>query len=185
MKHQEALLFLCALTLSACTALAQTSDVLATNHPPANLTAARCQYTPAEESCRATSPQESSSSLNAQLPQRTPGPPYPPRPPMRGTRYGSPAMWASDGNAGHTAVGALIGFGLGAALGASVNNRGYTRSGEVLVGGALGAVFGAALGHAIPSFHSHHSRRPTWNDDSDEDAAVVHRNKPQQIPQPR
>jgi len=77
-------------------------------------------------------------------------------------------------NGRHVAIGALIGFGLGAALGAKGNTDQHPGVGvkaALLVGG-VGALLGAAIGSGAHSFHalSRHRRTP-WPDEEDEDAA--------------
>jgi|HubBroStandDraft_1064217.scaffolds.fasta_scaffold00075_49 hypothetical protein len=70
-------------------------------------------------------------------------------------------------------VGALIGFGAGAALGASTPADGTVR-GHValgLIGGAIGALIGGAIGAAAHSFpHSRRTYRPSWAEEGDQES---------------
>jgi len=70
-------------------------------------------------------------------------------------------------------VGALIGFGAGALLGASKagDNTANTRVGLGLIGGGFGALFGGIIGGVIRGPHSfrHHGRYgPSWPEDDEE-----------------
>ena len=78
----------------------------------------------------------------------TPVPPY-----IRYPRPGSySGMWRKPGNRRHAFIGALIGFGLGAALGAKVNKDQHTqaRNGAPILFGGAGALIGAAIGASHP-----------------------------------
>ena len=77
---------------------------------------------------------------------RSPRMPYPPGPRPHG------AVWRQRGNARHALIGGLIGFGLGAALGAKANRDQHTRArvlAPILFGGG-GALIGAAVGSSFP-----------------------------------
>jgi hypothetical protein len=66
----------------------------------------------------------------------------------RGRGYGG--MWRQRGNGRHALIGALIGFGVGAAIGAKGNQDPHARViAPVLFGGA-GALFGGAIGASHP-----------------------------------
>lgn len=57
------------------------------------------------------------------------------------------AMWHQDSDGHHAAIGALIGFGIGAAVGAAFNQDQHTnaRVGAPILFGAFGALIGAAV----------------------------------------
>ena len=174
MKNLQIVAFLLTAAVWAPPVLGQTKDSRSAAAPAVEITAARCQYTPAEAACVALnegSRQSNDTTTVAQLPRRMPGPPrYPRRPPMGppGRPYSS--YWAPEGDSGHAAIGALIGFGLGAAAGASADTDARGRVGAALVGGSLCALLGAVIGHGIPSFHHHYHRG--WDGDPDEDASL-------------
>jgi len=121
MKHKEGFLF--ALLLLASSALAQTIDSQTTNdlpekNLPKQVALARSAYTQTEEVIADGAPNDSKGDNTlAQIPGRMPGPMA--GPPMRRAAY--PNMWMSGGSPGHALIGALIGFGLGAAVCAKGN----------------------------------------------------------------
>ena len=88
-----------------------------------------------------------------------------PRGPMarpRGRAY--PSAFAPPRPPALSPLGALIGFGAGAALGASASGD-QTARGRVaggLIGGALCALIGGAIGNAFSIFHTHNFR--DWDD---------------------
>jgi hypothetical protein len=94
-----------------------------------------------------TSPETSDPTL-AQLRGSGPARPFPrQRPYPRGT-YQTP--WTDHGNAGHILVGAAIGFGIGAALGAHNSARdGTPVAGGIVIGGGLFALLGGCVGKAV------------------------------------
>jgi hypothetical protein len=61
-------------------------------------------------------------------------------------------VWRQPRNARHAAIGALIGFGLGAAIGAKVNKDQHTqaRIGAPILFGGFGALIGAVIGGSHP-----------------------------------
>jgi hypothetical protein len=94
-------------------------------------------------------------------------------------RYpGSYARAWGPGNGRHAAIGALIGFGIGAALGAKANNDphpGVTLKASLLVG-FIGSGLGAAIASGVPPpFARNLRRRGPWpgkrrqDRDNDED----------------
>jgi hypothetical protein len=172
MKHNSGFLF--ALLLLASSGLAQTSDSQTTNNLPENdlpkqVALARSAYTQTEEVNADGAPNNSKSNNTlAQIPRRMPGPMA--RPPMRRAAY--PNMWTSGGSPGHALIGALIGFGLGAAVGAK-GNPGVRAT---LAIGTVGAGIGAAIGFSIPSFPGRNMYRRGWPDDDEEEAS--RRSKP-------
>jgi len=114
----------------------------------------------------------------AQLRGRGPGHPFPSqRPYPRGT-YQTP--WRYHGDAGHILVGAAIGFGIGAALGAHNSARdGTPVAGGIVIGGGLFDLLGGCVGKAVGDlqdlhFASAHHRGthlpsgPNNNDDESE-----------------
>jgi len=166
MKYVRMLLLLSAPILLASTALAQTGDLQAANKPSSAsttaVTTARCQYTPADEVCAglgaATHAKRSDNDTTvAQRPRRMPGPP-PRRPTMGRPRAAYPGMWSSPGSGRHALIGALIGGGIGAALGL----RGNADVRASLALGTLGAGIGAAMGFSIPSLPSRNPYRRRW-----------------------
>ena len=94
------------------------------------------------------------------------GRPARPFPPHHGYPRGSyQSPWRDHGSAGHAAIGAVIGFGLGAALGAAGNtdrHAGTTRAGTALIIGGLGAFIGGVIGgaHGGPYGFAHHRKTP-------------------------
>jgi hypothetical protein len=170
MKRNKGFLFLFALLLPVSSALAQIADSQTSNDLPLPVAVARCAYTQAEAVC--ASVHAASQNLSgpsgdttlAQIPRRVPGPPFRVgRPPMGGPAY--PGMWQSQPSVGHALVGAVIGFGIGVAIGAKGNASARATLGIATVGAGLGA----AMGLTIPSFPSRNPYRHRWPDD-DEDA---------------
>jgi hypothetical protein len=105
------------------------------------------------------------SSVNKLVSQAAPFPRSPrgPMPPPRGRAY--PSAFAPRPPA-LSPIGALIGFGAGAALGASASGD-QTARGRVaggLIGGTLCALIGGAIGHAFSAVgHNFHDRND-WDD---------------------
>ena len=108
----------------------------------------------------------------AQFSRRRPGRPLP----RRGAYPGpsSSGRWTPEGNGHHAAIGALIGFGVGAAAGAKGNTDASNRVTAILLVGSVGALLGAMIGDGIPSFHARHRHAPSWPDEDD----VASRGKP-------
>jgi hypothetical protein len=98
--------------------------------------------------------------------------PMPPFPPHRGYPRGNypAAPWMEHGNAGHAVIGAIIGFGLGAALGATANSDRHPRAtvGAVVLFGGLGALIGGVIGgsHGGPYAFAHRRKTypPSWRE---------------------
>jgi hypothetical protein len=160
------------LLLASASGRAQTSD--APDPGSTGQLAARCAYTPTDDACKSfsSSREETQSrdgyTAQAQFPRRGP---YG-RPPMSRRPYGPrPYAYGSYDDGRHAAIGGLIGFGAGFALGAGANQNSSTRVGTGLIVGALGAVFGAAIGHGIETFPHASFRRHRWSDD-DESAST-------------
>ena len=147
---------------------------------PATVSAARCQYTPADEACGVDGQSEVSENASlAQFPPPHSGPPMQRRP------MAYPASYPRGGMASgrRVAIGAAIGFGLGAVIGARAGRdqpTGTTIKVSALFG-AIGAAMGAAFA-STPSFRSggwggSRPRRGGWRhrkfDDGDETASAT------------
>ena len=77
-------------------------------------------------------------------------------------------MWMPSPSGRHAAIGALVGFGLGAAVGA----KGTGGARATLTFGVLGGLLGAAFGCMTPSFHVRSPyRRGPWPYDEGEPAS--------------
>jgi hypothetical protein len=168
MKYKYGFLFLFTLVLLASTALAQTGDLQAVNDPSPAVSAARCQYTPADEVCASlresgeTHPADDATV--AQFPRRIPSPPAR-RPTIGRPRPSYTGMWRPAGSGRHALIGALIGCGLGTAIAV----RGHTGVRASLALGTLGAGMGAAMGLSIPSFPARSPyRRGPWPDEDEQ-----------------
>ncbi len=113
--------------------------------PADRISAARSPYTQPEEALN-----DGAANL-AQFPGRQSGPPS--------SRCGGyarpyPGMWRGSVNGRHIAIGALIGFGIGAALGAKANQDptpGATVKASLLFGSVVG-VLGALIGQGAPAY---------------------------------
>ena len=66
----------------------------------------------------------------------------------RGRGYGG--MWRQRGNGRHALIGALIGFGVGAAIGAKGNQDPHARVVAPVLFGGAGALIGAGIGASHP-----------------------------------
>ena len=87
----------------------------------------------------------------SELAHRRPVTPVPPQ--IRYPRPGaSSGMWPPPRNRRHALIGAVIGFGIGAALGAKANKDQHTRARVVapILFGGVGAMIGAAVGGSVP-----------------------------------
>jgi hypothetical protein len=162
--------------------LGQTNNSHAGENFP-SVVAARCQLIPVARECAEvaeTKGIKGPAKETSQLAQRYPGPYR--RPCCRGGHYYAyPPAWADDGQ--HAAISALVGFGLGAAAGATANTDARGRVAASLVVGSLGALLGAALGHAIPVFHVRRPYRGPWPDE-DVDDIMAHRQPAKPTRQP-
>jgi hypothetical protein len=116
----------------------------------------------------------------AQFPRRGPGPSFPPHSGYS-PRENYQTPWLNHGDAGHTVIGAAIGFGIGAALGGIGSARNHTPIGDgVLLGGSLCALIGGAIGasHGSPYYFAHHHRiHPPWSGGNDQSTAQSGSNK--------
>ncbi len=145
-------LLLASLTLAPST-MAQTTEDRRTEKDARSIdsiAAARSRYTQTPDS----SPDMSNTTL-AELHRGGPGRPLPAqRGYPRGT-YATP--WMDHGNAGHIFIGAAIGFGAGAALGANSSARsGNPVAGGIIIGGGLFALFGGCIGKAVGDLQGLH-----------------------------
>src|SRR5580693_8527662 len=137
----------------------QPQDAATTDEPLAQSPATE---TPATQT---PNPAAQQSSVNKLVSQAAPFPRSPrgPMPPPRGRAY--PSTFAPRPPA-LSPMGALIGFGAGAALGASASGD-QTARGRVaggLIGGTLCALIGGAIGHAFSAVgHNFHDRND-WDD---------------------
>jgi hypothetical protein len=180
MKNAPPLLLLLAPILLASTLLAQgTNSSRANNLPETDpVTLARNSYIEADSGSlpanNYAAPNEPALE-NEMLAQysRPPGPPF--RPPMRPPMGSYPRMRSGPNWGDHGALGALIGFGVGAGAGVAWGTSrepAANRAGDALLGGLLLGGLGAAVGAAIASlppfprrqFHRFHS----GEDDYDE-----------------
>ena len=151
------------------TANAQDKSAKVDSGVPIEISVARCAYTRGDEICAPDA--ANTAQAAAQLPRRMPV--RPPRPVRGYPGGGYPGVWATPGNGRHALIGAAIGFGLGAALGARANTDRHPGAGAtaaVLVG-CFGALIGAAVGNGVPSLPSRRMRHNRWPDE-DESASV-------------
>src|ERR1700690_2909335 len=166
MKHTERtplLILLVALLMPVSSALAQSTEdqkSLDETIPPTNdlISAARSSYTSNAQPEGTPRTAEEGLDLDlAQLPRNRPGPP--PRPHRGYAPESYPTHWMDHGSPRHVLIGALIGFGVGAALAAKADKTSNPGAAIVLVGGA-GALIGAAVGanHGGPGRFAHHRR---------------------------
>ena len=152
MKHIKKSFFLLAPVLLASVALAQTRDAQVANSASEenSIAAARSQYTQTSDI-----PPDPSNTTLAQLHRGGPGRPFPPQRGYPRGAYQTP--WMDHGNAGHIFIGAAIGFGVGAALGATGSARNGTPvSGGIVIGGGLFALLGGCVGKAVGDLQGLH-----------------------------
>ena len=113
--------------------------------------------------------------VGAPLAQLSRRPPMPLRRGHASGNYRTP--WMDRGN-GHALIGAAIGFGLGAAIGAKANTDGHPGAtvGAVVIFGGLGALIGGVIGanHGGPYSFAHHRRifRPSSVGDGESDLSA-------------
>jgi hypothetical protein len=152
-KRFSFLSFLLASLMPASSAMAQmTNDRKTETEQEARsideISAARSQYTQTPD----ISPDANDNKTLAQLPRSRPGMAIPLH---RGYPNGGyQTAWMDHGDARHAAIGAAIGFGLGALIGIKVNADQHqaATAGAVFIFGGVGAVFGGLIGgsHAGP-----------------------------------
>src|SRR5258708_2672000 len=171
MRHTRQMHILLASLLLAASASAQTADSQATPSGASEvdgIAMARSQYAETADIAR----DSNAKTILAQFQRRGPGAPIPPRRAYpRRESYGT--TWAGYGDARHVAIGAAIGFGVGATFGAigSIRNRGSVGDG-ILLGGSLCGLFGAAIGasHAGYSSFARHRKMHQQSRQEDEEA---------------
>jgi hypothetical protein len=135
------------------------------------ISAARSQYAQNTKVESVSSHAEDGVTIAQFSPRNGPMHPFPPNHAYPRESYQS--SWVDHSNGRHVLIGAVIGFGLGATLGAKANknpNPGTTSGAVVLVGG-FGALIGAAIGgaHGGPSPFAHHKRiHPTFRREGEE-----------------
>jgi hypothetical protein len=160
MTHTRNFSFLLAPVLLVSVTFAQTKGSPVDSSPD-QVVAAHNRYTqPAE-----ISPDTSDGAKLAQFQRRGPGAQFPRRGYPRAS-YGAP--WQEPGNGRHAAIGALIGFGLGAALGAGTSKDSHTTVGAAVIFGGFGALIGGAVGGNHGAYPFAHRRRidpPTASED--------------------
>lgn len=168
MRHTKHIPLLLALALMASVTFAQTRDGQAADRAPAEkaISAARSRYIQTVD----ISPDADNTTL-AQFHRGGPGRPFPPqRGYPRGT-YQPP--WMDHGNAGHIFIGAAIGFGVGAALGANQSaHNGTPVAGGIIVGGGLFGLLGGCVGKAVGDLSGMHyssAHRRTYRPSGPED----------------
>jgi hypothetical protein len=136
------------------------------------IAAARSPYTQPENAASDVTPHITL----AQFPGRQLGPRFSPYGGYPRSNY--PGMWRGNGSGRHAAVGALIGFGIGAALGAKANkdpHPGVTVKASLLVG-SVGGLLGALIGQGAPPYarlqrprERRTNKRWTDRDETDQD----------------
>ena len=152
----------------------QESDV------PAEVAVARCAYASVEGVCAVAPPSDAAAAPGtrdtvSQFRGRMPGPPIrAARPPRIYPGGGYPGVWASNGGGRQTLIGALIGFGLGAAAGAKANTDPHPGAGatSAVLGGCFGALLGGFVGHSIAAFPTaRHRHLPVGRPDEADELA--------------
>jgi hypothetical protein len=178
MKHTKKFSFLLAPVLLASVAFPQTRDKQAADSTPAEnaISAARSRYIQTADIL----PDADNTTL-AQLHRGGPARPFPPQRGYPRETYQRPG--ADHGSAGHILIGAAIGFGVGAALGANQSaHNGTPVGGGIIVGGGLFGLIGGCVGQAVGTFHGMHyasahrrrANRPSWPEDDEESELRSH-----------
>jgi hypothetical protein len=181
MTHARHVHLLLAPVLLASVALAQSADGQAATGAAGeeSIAAARSQYTQTAD----IPPDANDGTTLAQLPRRGPGMPFPPQHGYPGRPYQTP--WMDHGDAGHTLIGAAIGFGAGAAIGAcGSDSSGTTRGGRVIIGGVIFAVIGGFIGGSHPWQHARRVYRPSGLEDDEESDRRSHSKAREGDPEP-
>lgn len=154
----------CLLTLALPTGmLAQTGSSLRAATPQ-TVAAARCPYTPTDPTCVTVASHETEALAQAKGRMR----PMPPRRPMPYPRSYAP-MPEFSGR--HALIGGIIGFGLGAALGAKGNKDQHPGVGvkAAILVGTIGGMIGAGIGATVPTFQARSLRHRGWPQEPDQD----------------
>jgi hypothetical protein len=170
MRHTKHVHFLLAPLLLASIAFAQAQDVPTSSSTSESdaISTARNPYTRIGDNSRNAIDDQTL----AQFSQRRMGAPFPSQRAYPRGMYQT--QWRGHSNPGHALIGAAIGFGLGAAIGASHSVHNGTPAGSgVMVGGAIFAFIGGAIGAATvgPGFFAHRRRidLPSGTEDGDDD----------------
>ena len=129
-------------------ALAQTGEAQTANDTPTadEIQVARSSYTQHEDIANGSGDGQAPLGLS----QSRRGAPVPPQ--VRYPRAGGYGMWQHHGNRRHALIGAVIGFGVGFAIGekGSKNLNGRDRATMSILFGSAGAMIGAAVGASHP-----------------------------------
>jgi len=180
MKNLQVLSPLLTSLLLASMALAQAGNLPDAPQPQgAASTGVQLAQTPATQTPNSAAQQSGENKIITQAAPfpRSPRGPMPPR----GRTY--PSAFAPRPPA-LSPVGALIGFGAGAALGATASGD-QTARGRVaggLIGGALCALIGGAIGRAFPvGGHNFHDWHDDWHDQDDAHERKHHKPVPRPV----
>jgi hypothetical protein len=152
--------------LLASAGMAQTSDVQSVNDLPQPIAAARCRYIPGAETCAELAqahPSSADSTDNAtlaQLPRRMPGPPMRSAGPMPYPRSTYASPWMGEHGGRRALIGALIGGGLGVAIG----SKGTGGASAMAIFGMIGAGIGAGVGMSLSPVPIRYPYRRSWHD---------------------
>ena len=129
-------------------ALAQTGEAQTANDSPTTeeIRVARSPYAQHEDIANGSGDGQPPSGIS----QSRRGAPVPPQ--MRYPGAGGYGMWQHHGNRRHALIGAVIGFGVGFAIGekGSKNLNGRDRATMSVLFGSVGAMIGAAVGASHP-----------------------------------
>jgi hypothetical protein len=151
MRHPQAFTSLFALLLMVSSALAQAGNLELADQSTdqVDIAAARSRYLQSDDYLSG-----GPSAGEARSPVRHPRPVRPPASRAGYPQGGYSAMWGG-GNPRHATIGALIGFGLGAAIGAKVNSDNHGRIGvrTAILFGSFGALIGAVAGSSFEPMH--------------------------------
>jgi hypothetical protein len=191
-RHILFLPFLLASLMLASSTMAQTTEDQRTETENAtrsvdSIAAARSQYTQTVSA----SPSADDTTL-AQLHRGGPGRPFPSQRGYPRPTYQTPWMGHDYGNAGHILVGAAIGFGIGAALGANQSARNGTPvSGGIIIGGGLFGFLGGCVGKAVgdlqgihfASTHRRRTYRPYAPEDDEQSELRSHSKAAEDLPE--
>jgi hypothetical protein len=187
MKNLRVIPSLLATFLLVSGAVAQTGGP-ETDEPsgPSEIAAARSKYLEKAADAAATKDGQA----EAQLPRRGPRMPIPPQRRYYGGAYSTP--WMANGDAGHALIGAGIGFAIGATIGAAgAVHNGTSVGNGVALGGSLCALFGLAIGATHGLGHPYMYRRRIYAVPPEDDAEgnlrspAIQKNSPAKLPASR